>query len=63
MANLMPSVMGALAEFERDLIRERSREGIEQAKQRGGLPGPQVGTRARSGGGTAAGGAERPTQA
>jgi DNA invertase Pin-like site-specific DNA recombinase len=38
MANLMLSVMGAFAEFERALIRERQREGIVLAKQRG-LPG------------------------
>nr|BDG00936.1 resolvase [Pseudomonas aeruginosa] len=36
MANLMLSVMGAFAEFERALIRERQREGIALAKQRGG---------------------------
>lgn len=35
MANLMLSVMGAFAEFERALIRERQREGIELAKRRG----------------------------
>jgi DNA invertase Pin-like site-specific DNA recombinase len=35
MANLMLSVMGAFAEFERALIRERQREGIGLAKQRG----------------------------
>lgn len=35
MANLMLSVMGAFAEFERALIRERQREGIILAKQRG----------------------------
>jgi DNA invertase Pin-like site-specific DNA recombinase len=35
MANLMLSVMGAFAEFERALIRERQREGIVLAKQRG----------------------------
>ena len=35
MANLMLSVMGAFAEFERALIRERQREGIAIAKQRG----------------------------
>lgn len=33
MANLMLSVMGALAEFERALIRERQREGIAQTEQ------------------------------
>ena len=31
----MRSVMGAFAEFERSLIRERQREGIELAKARG----------------------------
>jgi len=35
MANLLLSVMGAFAEFERALIRERQREGISLAKQRG----------------------------
>ena len=35
MATLMLSVMGAFAEFERALIRERQREGIAIAKQRG----------------------------
>ena len=35
MAMLMLSVMGAVAEFERTLIRERQREGIALAKQRG----------------------------
>jgi DNA invertase Pin-like site-specific DNA recombinase len=35
MAQLMLSVMGAFAEFERALIRERQREGIVLAKQRG----------------------------
>lgn len=35
MATLMLSVMGAFAEFERALIRERQREGIALAKQRG----------------------------
>lgn len=34
-AILMLSVMGAFAEFERSLIRERQREGIALAKQRG----------------------------
>jgi DNA invertase Pin-like site-specific DNA recombinase len=49
MANLMLSVMGAFAEFERALIRERQREGIALAKQRGAyrgrkksLSGPQI---------------------
>ena len=35
MANLLLSVMGAIAEFERQLIRERQREGITLAKRRG----------------------------
>jgi DNA invertase Pin-like site-specific DNA recombinase len=35
MAHLMLSVMGAFAEFERALIKERQREGIELAKKRG----------------------------
>lgn len=35
MATLMLSVMGAFAEFERSLIRERQREGISLAKQKG----------------------------
>jgi len=39
MATLMLSVMGAFAEFERALIRERQREGIELAKHRGAYRG------------------------
>lgn len=39
MANLMLSVMDAFAEFERALIRERQREGIVLAKQRGAYRG------------------------
>lgn len=35
MANLLLSVMGAFAEFERALIKERQREGIAIAKKRG----------------------------
>jgi DNA invertase Pin-like site-specific DNA recombinase len=35
MATLMLSVMGAFAEFERALLRERQREGIALAKRRG----------------------------
>lgn len=35
MANLLLSVMGAFAEFERSLIRERQREGVALAKKRG----------------------------
>lgn len=38
-ANLMLSVMGAFAEFERSLILERQREGIALAKQRGAYRG------------------------
>jgi DNA invertase Pin-like site-specific DNA recombinase len=39
MAKLMLSVMGAFAEFERALLRERQREGIALAKQRGAYKG------------------------
>ncbi|AKK25069.1 recombinase family protein [Pandoraea oxalativorans] len=39
MANLMLSVMGAFTEFERALIRERQREGIALAQQRGAYRG------------------------
>lgn len=39
MANLLLSVMGAFAEFERSLIRERQREGIALAKKRGAYRG------------------------
>ena len=39
MATLLLSVMGAFAEFERALIRERQREGIELAKARGAYRG------------------------
>ena len=35
MANLLLNVMGAFAEFERSLIRERQREGIALAQKRG----------------------------
>ena len=35
MANLLLSVMGAFGQFERELIRERQREGIELAKKAG----------------------------
>lgn len=35
MANLMMTMLGGFAEFERALIRERQREGIEIAKQKG----------------------------
>ena len=39
MANLLLSVMGAFAEFERALIRERQLEGIALAKKRGAYKG------------------------
>ena len=35
MSNLLLSMLGAVAQFERDLIRERQREGIAIAKARG----------------------------
>lgn len=35
MDKLLLSILGAVAEFERDIIKERQREGIELAKQRG----------------------------
>jgi DNA invertase Pin-like site-specific DNA recombinase len=39
MATLLLSVMGAFAEFERSLIKERQREGIALAKKRGAYRG------------------------
>jgi DNA invertase Pin-like site-specific DNA recombinase len=39
LANLLLSVMGAFAEFERSLIKERQREGIVLAKKRGAYTG------------------------
>jgi DNA invertase Pin-like site-specific DNA recombinase len=39
MANFLPSVMAAFAEFERALIRERQHQGILLAKQRGAYRG------------------------
>jgi DNA invertase Pin-like site-specific DNA recombinase len=39
MAHLMLSVMGAFAEFERALLRERQREGIALARRRGAYRG------------------------
>ena len=59
MANLMLSVMGAFAEFKRALIRERQREGIALAKQRGSLSGPHEGPTAGAGGCAAATGLDR----
>ena len=35
MTKLLMSMLGAVAEFERSMIRERQREGIELAKKRG----------------------------
>ena len=52
LANLMLSVMGAFAEFERTLIGERQREGIALAKKRGALPGTQKSPLNGSGGRT-----------
>jgi len=43
MATLLLSVMGAFAEFERALIRERQREGIALAKRRGAYRGRKRG--------------------
>lgn len=42
MANLMLSVMGVFAEFERALLKERQREGIELAKKRGIYKGRKI---------------------
>lgn len=39
MSTLLFSIMGAFAQFERDLIRERQFEGITQAKKRGAYKG------------------------
>ena len=39
MATLLLSVMGAFAEFERALMRERQREGVALAKERGAYKG------------------------
>lgn len=39
MTRLLMSMLGAVAEFERSLIRERQREGIELAKKRGAYKG------------------------
>ena len=39
MSNLLLSVMGAFAEFERSLIKERQREGIALAKRKGSTRG------------------------
>jgi hypothetical protein len=47
MANLLLSVMGAIAEFERELIKERQREGIAIAKKRGAKANPDSGSSCR----------------
>jgi len=39
MANLMLSVMGAFAEFERAMLRERTRTGLDAARQQGRIGG------------------------
>lgn len=39
LAHLLLSIMGAFAEFERSLIRERQREGVALAKERGAYAG------------------------
>jgi len=41
LAHLMLAVMGAFAEFERALLRERQQEGIDLARQRGAYRGRQ----------------------
>ena len=38
-ATLLMSMLGSVAEFERSMIRERQREGIELAKKRGAYRG------------------------
>jgi DNA invertase Pin-like site-specific DNA recombinase len=39
MSNLLLSVMGAFAEFERNIIKERQMEGVALAKKRGAYKG------------------------
>lgn len=39
MSELLLKLLGAVAQFERSLIRERQREGIEAAKKRGAYKG------------------------
>ena len=36
----MLAILGAAAEFENDIRRERQRDGIEKAKERGAYPRP-----------------------
>jgi DNA invertase Pin-like site-specific DNA recombinase len=50
MSNLSLSVMGAFAQFERELIRERQREGITIAKREGKLPRQEAVSDTRAGG-------------
>ena len=45
---LIASLMAALAEFERDLLRERVRSGIAAARQRGGVFGRRPGQRVKA---------------
>ena len=45
---LMFTVIGAVAEFERDLLLERQREGIEKAKQKGKYKGRKPTARAKA---------------
>jgi len=45
---LMLTMIGAIAEFERDLLLERQREGIEKAKQKGVYKGRKPTARAKS---------------
>ena len=45
MANLLLSVMGAFAEFERSLISERTKEGLKRAKMEGKQLGRPKGSR------------------
>ena len=45
---LIASLMAALAEFERDLLRERVRSGIAAARKRGVVFGRQVGQRVKA---------------
>jgi len=42
MSNLLLSVMGAFAQFERELIRERQREGIALQKGKGSTPAESI---------------------
>ena len=53
MSDLLLTLLGAVAQFERSLIRERQREGIALAKKAGGIP-TATGTNGSSGPSTAA---------